>query len=316
VHQDRKSARGVHAVVLTLMILIALTITWGQSSTRLDAASRGEVSLPLSWPLPVPSTTQVQRARDCNIQDLVAERYPFSIRMEDFSSTFTPQTACDWAALSVAYASRTGEDEPPPPEGRAAFARAISLNSAYAFASPVLFAYFGVPTFVEAPPVTQQPITQVALNYAWSGLGDEVAYDVTISAADTEPVASGTVNGEPYQGHPPLDIVRGFGVALTDLVPIEKPLSLIVCHDNYPDWHVSLTYADGTQLELVTNGSNVFNAGGPWQVTVDGQHYMQYSPIFMIALAEVVEVMGLPWGQPAGMYCSGLEDSLLNLAFP
>jgi len=91
---------------------------------------------------------------------------------------------------------------------------------------------------------------------------------------------------------------------------------LIVCYDNYPDWSVVLTYADGTEIELVTNGSNVFNAGGPWQVTIDAQNYMQYSTIFMIALAEVVEVMDLPWGQPAGMYCSGLEDSLLNLAFP
>jgi hypothetical protein len=38
--------------------------------------------------------------------------------------------------------------------------------------------------------------------------------------------------------------------------------------------------------------------------------------MFMIALAKVVEVMEPPWGQPAGMYCSGLEDSLINLALP
>jgi hypothetical protein len=314
--QERKAGWSVYPVVLTLMVLVALGIAWEQPPADPATTSADPVELPLTWPLRAPSPIQVQEARDCDIAGLVSERYPQRIGIDELASTYTTQSACDWAVLSVAYAGRAGEGEPPAPEGRAAFARATALNPAYALASPVLFAYFGTPTFVEEPPVTQQPITQVSLNYHWSGLGDEVAYDVSILAADSEPVAAGTVNGEPYQSHPPRDIVQGFSVALTDLVPIEKPLELIVCYDNYPDWSVALTYADGTQLELVTNGSNVFNAGGPWQVTIDGQDYMQYSTIFMIALAEVIEVMDLPWGQPAGMSCSGLEDSLLNLAFP
>jgi hypothetical protein len=79
---------------------------------------------------------------------------------------------------------------------------------------------------------------------------------------------------------------------------------------------VTLTYADGTTLVLRTAGSNVFAIGGPWQVELGGQLYVQYSPAFARAVAGLAQDLSLPFGEPEGMYCHPPEQSLLDLAYP
>lgn len=315
-NQGKRSGVGVQVFVLLLLLLAAVTVGWGQSPQGQDILALEDVALPLPWPLSVPSQIQVQSARDCDFEKLLAERYPISTSAEDLSSAFAAHTACDWAVLSVAYASRAGEGQPPPAEGQMAVAKAVYLNPAFALTTPVLFPYFGLPKFVEAPPIAQQPLTEVKLLYYWSGMGTDTYYDISISAADSEPFASGTLNDQPYQGNPSIEVVQGLGAALTDLVPIERSLELIICSNNYPDWTVTLTYEDGTELKMVTNLSNALGYGGPWQVAIDGQSYMQYSPAFLFALLDLLEALELPLGQPASVNCSEMEQSLLDMTFP
>ena len=86
----------------------------------------------------------------------------------------------------------------------------------------------------------------------------------------------------------------------------------------YPDWYVLLTFEDGTQLALVTNESNFLFYGGPWQVTIDEQMYMQYSPDFLIAVLELVEALQLPEGFPSVIYMGVggyFEREFIYLAF-
>jgi hypothetical protein len=316
VNQEKKSGVGMQVFVLLLLLLAAVTIGWRQSPQGQDTLAVEDVTLPLSWPLVIPSQAQVQSARECNFEALLAERYPFSMSAEDLASAFAARTACDWAVLSVAYANRAGEGQLPPVEGQMAAARSVYLNPAYALTTPVLFPYFGLPNFVEAPPIAQQPLTEVQLLYYWSGMGSDTYYDVTISAADSEPLASGTFNEQPYRSSPPSAVVQGLGAALTDLVPIERPLTLTICANNYPDWTVTLTYQNGAQLKMVTNLSNALGYGGPWQVAIDGQNYMQYSPAFLFALLDLLDALELPLGQPASVNCSEMEQSLLDMTYP
>jgi hypothetical protein len=316
VNQEKKSDVSAQVFTLLLLLLAAVNIGWGQSPQNQNTPAAEDVALPLPWPLAVPSQAQVQNARECDIEALLVERYPPSVGTEDLADAFVARTACDWAVLSVAYADRTDQGQPQLPEGQMAIARSVSLNPAYALTTPVLFAYFGLSNFVEAPPIAQQPLTEVRLLYFWNGLGTDTDYDITISSADSEPLASGTVNAQPFRGRPSTAVVQGLGAALTDLVPIERPLELVLCSNNYPDWIVTLTYADGTELELVTNLSNAMGFGGPWQVAIDGQNYVQYSPAFLLSLLDLLDAMQLPLIQPENVDCSAMEQSILDMTYP
>ena len=110
------------------------------------------------------------------------------------------------------------------------------------------------------------------------------------------------------------DKVQALGPALTDLLPIESQFDFVVCTDNYPDWSIVLTFKDGTQLYLTTNGSNFLFVGGPWQTKIEGQNYFQFSSGFAKTIIDLFEALGLPFGSPASMYCGG--DTLFEKAFP
>lgn len=315
--EDRKSNRLAYALILILMLVIALAITWGQSPTSLDTSSPAALTLtvPLRWPVTAPSSSQIQDARQCDVENLAPERYPMSLAIADLADAYQARTACDWAVLAFAYAAR-GDQAGPPEEGETAFVRSVSLNAAYALKSVLLFSFFTYGDFIEAPPLTAEPLVQADLQYNWRGQGDDIAYVVTISGANSDPVATGTVNGEPFEAQPPADMMQRLGQALTDLVPIGTPIELTPCSDNFPDWRVRLTYADGSELEVVTHGSNVIALGGPWQVVIEGQSYMQHSLGFFIAIGDLIQFMELPWGQPVGSSCAPLETSLLDVTYP
>jgi hypothetical protein len=90
---------------------------------------------------------------------------------------------------------------------------------------------------------------------------------------------------------------------------------MVVCNDNYPDWSITLRYEDGTDLALKTHGSNIYHLGGPWWVEIDGQLYIQVSDTILSSLHNLIEKLELPVGEPAGMYCFGLEQTLLDLLY-
>ena len=79
-----------------------------------------------------------------------------------------------------------------------------------------------------------------------------------------------------------------------------------MCSDDYPEWTVTLTFKDATTLKLVTNGSNIFYSGGPWQTEIDKQNYVQYSGAFLDALAAIGTTLQLP--ATSDTYCGSATD--------
>ena len=79
---------------------------------------------------------------------------------------------------------------------------------------------------------------------------------------------------------------------------------------------MTLTFEDGPTVNFATNGSNILNAGGPWQAEIDGQNYMQHSADMLTAVIELKEALELPFGETAAMTCGGLEKQPIDDAFP
>jgi hypothetical protein len=284
---------------------------------------------PLDWPLPPPTGDQIAQARQCDLKELPTKRYPATVAMADLATSYKPASACDWAVLAVAYATRLKEEDMPPVEAKQAFLRAVSMNPALALALPMLIGYFDKVSVVKALPFAQQAITAVKIRHSFGGLGTggtgrldftSLDYALTITQADTaQPAVTGEskVDGEvsPIPGTVDTHLVQALGAALTDFVPIQAKLSIFACTDDFPDWLVTITFKDGSTLDLETNGSNLLFSGGPWQTVIEKQRYMQYSSAFLVAAQNIGKALNMPKDQTAGMYCSGLEDTL-ELAFP
>ena len=231
----------------------------------------------------------------------------------------SPKSACDWAVLATAYAERVSDNDTLPEPAKEAFIEAISRNYGFALTTPLFYPYFGEVSLVELPPFAKQEISTVTIDYTWVGEGDPVSYSVRIEQADTKPVVSATVMPESFAANLNLEgldegKVQALGSTLTDLLPIESQFDYVVCTDNYPDWSVSLTFKDGTQLNLTNSESNFIIIGGPWQTKIDDQNYFQFSFGFTQAIFDLCKALGLPFGEPAGMFCGG--DTLFEKAFP
>ena len=277
------------------------------------------ISFPAKWPIAPLTAAQIEEVSNCALEELAAERYSDNILIAELPDAFSPVSACDWAVLATAYAERISEDDPLPEPAKEAFLEAISRNYGFAVTAPLFYTYFGEFSLVELPPLVQQEVTTVKMDYTWVGEGDPVNYSVRIEQADTKPVVSATIMPESFAAN--LDLeglekgkVQALGLALTDLLPIESQFEYVVCTDNYPDWSISLTFKDGTQLDLTNNESNFLFIGGPWQTKIDDQNYFQFSFAFAQAIFDLCKALGLPFGSPGGMYCGG--DTLFEKAFP
>lgn len=277
------------------------------------------ISFPAKWPIAPLTAAQIEEVSKCHLEELAAERYPDNILIAELPDAYSPVSACDWAVLAMAYAERSWEDDTLPEPAKEAFIEAISRNYGFAVTVPLFYPYFGKFSLVELPPFAQQEVTAVRMDYAWVGEGDPVNYSVRIEQAHIKPVVSATVMPESLATNLNLEgldkgKVQALGLALTDLLPIESQFEYIVCTDNYPDWSISLTFKDGTQLNLTNRESNFILIGGPWQTKIDDQNYFQFSFEFAQAIFDLCKALGLPFGSPAGMYCGG--DTLFEKAFP
>lgn len=302
----------VTTVLLVGMILLSPTPSMGLglSTTATPTPSADLDPERLAFPLTPPTDEQIKEAKACDLTD----------RPKALPRNFSPETACDWAMLAVAYANRAGKSDNVSPDAREALVKAISMNAAFSQALPLLAGYFGKVTIVEAPAIFQQPITSIKVEHSFSALGPSLKYLYTITDADTSaPVVKGTstVNEaeKAISGTVDSKLVQALAAALTDLMPIRARFSLAPCWDDYPDWKVSLTFKDGTTLDLETNRSNVLFHGGPWQVVINDQRYMQFSPAFLEAALEITKALKLPLGETAAMGCTGIEDTL-DAAYP
>lgn len=277
------------------------------------------ISFPAKWPIAPLTAAQIEEVSKCHLEELAAERYPDNILIAELPDAYSPVSACDWAVLAMAYAERSWEDDTLPEPAKEAFIEAISRNYGFAVTVPLFYPYFGKFSLVELPPFAQQEVTAVRMDYAWVGEGAPVNYSVRIEQAHIKPVVSATVMPESLATNLNLEgldkgKVQALGLALTDLLPIESQFEYIVCTDNYPDWSISLTFKDGTQLNLTNSESNFILIGGPWQTKIDDQNYFQFSFEFAQAIFDLCKALGLPFGSPAGMYCGG--DTLFEKAFP
>ncbi len=272
---------------------------------------------PLTFPLPLPDQKQLEEARQCDIEKLITARYPESTTTSNLNAAYSPTTACDWAVLAAAYAARAETDETALSEGQPTWVKAVSQNTAYALSDQLFFGYASAPAGVTAPDLTSQSLTEIKIRYQWSGYGDSVQYEISMTKADAQPEISGTVNGLPYSGTTTIESesLQNLGKSLMGLIPVAKTSSMIACYDNYPDWNVTLTYLNGQKVELKNYGSNIYYFGGPWWVSIDNQQYIQTSTTSLRALAQIVSRLNLPVGEPAGMACHPLEDTLLNILY-
>ena len=283
--------------------------------------------IPASWPVKPLTMGQIEEISNCRLEGLADKRYPKiggSVSIDELPDAYSPRSACDWAVLAMAYIERISEGDALPEPAKEAFIETISRNYGFALAISLFYSYFDEVFLVEPPPFVKQEIATVEIDYTWVGLAlsgepEEFSYSVRIDQAHTQSIVSATAIPESSAPNLSLegldrDKVQALGPALTDLLPIESQVEYVVCTDNYPDWSVSLTFKDGTQLDLTTNGSNFLYAGGPCQTKIDNQNYVQFSFGFVEAISDLFEALGLPFGSPAAMYCEG--ETLFEKAFP
>ena len=317
---------GMLNVCILLMLLIGGCTESGEEDEILVeedviTESTKEDETGSNWSIAPLTAAQIEEVSKCQLEELAAERYPDNILIAGLPDAFNPVSACDWAVLAMAYAERSWEEDILPESAKEAFLEAISRNYGFAVTAPLFYRYFGEVSLAEAPPFVKQEITTVKIDYTWVGLGEpeELSYSVRIKQAHIKPIVSATVM--PELSAPDLNLegldkgkVQVLGPVLTDLLPIESQFEYIVCTDNYSNWSVSLTFKDGTQLDLTTNGSNFLYVGGPWQTKIDNQNYFQFSSGFAKTIIDLFEALGLPFGSPAGMFCTG--EPLFEKAFP
>jgi hypothetical protein len=285
---------------IALLLITAITAVWVFSSCRPEVNK-----FPAEFPLSGLTEQQIMEVAHCDIEALASERYPENLETGQLLKSFSPKSNCDWAVLAYADAIRS-QANIPSQVGLDAFRKSISRNYGFALKNPVFDYYFGTIQMVNNPQMVKQEITKVEIQYSWYGLGDPgaISYSASIDQADTSPVVS--TSTEMKNNHANLDkeTVQELAQGLDNLLPINTGVPLVYCTDNFPEWSVVITFADGSKLDLETS-SNFLYFGGPWQVQIGGQTYIQYSDAFARRLKHLIEELQLPIGEPEGMYCNG-----------
>ena len=265
----------------------------------------------LAWPVAPFTAAQVAEATGCDVDALATQRYAKELGVDALPAAFAAKSTCDHAVLAAACVARVKDkDGPPPAACLDAYRAAVGANPAFAFVGALAQGYFGQLPLVAPPPAASRAVTGLVLAYSWEGLGDKVAWTLTVTDAATHPTVTVSGASAPKHVAAPATIgttVAGFGHALGGFLPIKGPLQAVDCTDNYPDWTATLTFDDGSTLALATHGSNLLGLGGPWQLAVGSTNYLQLAPDFTRAVGGLVEALGLPIGQPEGEFCRGYD---------
>jgi hypothetical protein len=294
-----------------ILILLALLI--------LTACNTG-ISYPMDFPPPVITQAQINEVLACNIPALVSQRYPQALPLEQLSSSYSPQSTCDWAVLATAYGDRLADDQtyadfnnPLPEVATQAYFNAINQNPAFSMDDPLLF-YFGRSDLVRPPSITSQKITFLQIDYQWEGLGSSIFYTLIVENADTTPTLSIQPPELIGQINTSLDsrLVQALAPAATNLIPIPHKFQYKPCWDNFPVWAILVKFADGNSL-YITSSSNHSAWGGPWMVDVNGASYVQVSYELWGAVYDLILAVNLPLGEPETYGCA--PESLFSAIF-
>lgn len=303
---------------LIILLLVLLNITIAMAQDEPD-------SMPLfQFPLLAPTDEQIQSAYDCELPIQIEEITALEasdIALEDMSD-------CELALEAIKLAVPGREEGTLSDDAKDLLMKAIMANPAMAQKLAMLVYFYGTVDLVSPPEFADQPITQVTITYEFFGLGNSLTYELQIDDADSSPLVSGDVFNDAPSGEEDSEglselsvttldseLLQAFASALRDLMPIGEYFSIINCTDFYPDWVISLTFEDKTQVTLLTNGTNIIGQGGPYQTTLDDQKYMQYSAALEDVIIPIFEALELPFGETAGMSCSGISDPIFD-AFP
>jgi hypothetical protein len=279
--------------------------------------------LPMAWPVTMPTDKQIEEVKSCSVEELAETRYPESMPYGQLESGYPVHSACDWAALAVAYYNHFESEDSMTEEGKRAFIQAVLQNPAYAFKMPLFYMYFGCFNLAAPPPFAGQPITSLTIDYEWSGMGEPsyVKYHINITQANSsKEKIQITLNTQPGETAKQANheispsLVQAIRPALMDFLPVGSPFELGYCSDNYPQWQAKLTFLDGTKITLDTHNSNLFHPGGPWQTQIDGQNYLQFSPALLGVFTDLLDALNLPLGQPMSAACHA--DDVFDLAYP
>lgn len=263
-----------------------------------------------TWPIPPLSDEQIQEILDCQKSTWSGNTQidPNEIEIEN------PVTACDYGlkALSLVVDLDTLEL---PDSGIYYAQQALLINPGIIFANPYFFFAFQGIDIVASPIPIERAIQEITVNYKWSGIGALVNYSATITYGES-PIAVGNVEighgiGEDentktnwsLQQELAPEFLEGIGSSMVNLIPVKRQGMMYGCFDNYPDWEIAITFDDGSQTNLFSNGSNFYMDGGPFQTRIEGQNYVMASYQFNLVLNKIIQELELPFGQTLAMYC-------------
>jgi hypothetical protein len=251
-----------------------------------------ELVLPLPWPVMPFTDAQIEEVRECDF--IAPAGTPGPERIPDLTTPHPEFSTCQWAAIAVSRGKGFRESDK-----LIAFNSTLSSNLAFVLSPAFTDRYFGELELVESPPFASSPIVAVELHYDFASVDYQEAYDLTITDANTTPQVVGEVSKNydrmRYRIVPMMksETIQALGDALDNLLPIERQFAINDCCDNYPDWRLTIEFHDGQTVVATTNGSNRMEVGGPWQVVIDGQNYLQYSPELLSAAMNIFFELGV-----------------------
>lgn len=280
---------------------------------------------PVEWPMPPLTDEQIAQAEACHVEDLAAARYKDYKDAQvdaDLTGLFAPLNACDWATLAFAYADRVRWAGGTIPDvGYRAYLKAINDNPAYMLISVLFYGYMRRGKLVKAPPFTDTPLKSAMFSYSGHGWYAETELFIIRNQGGVPLVSSTTFDSYSYPQHPAPghidrhgtldpDLVRGLGQSLTDLIPIGTEFGGYECSDYYPVTSLLMVYQDGTTIYATTHGNAGLGGGGPWELTLDGQPYIQASDALPAAVDQINAALKIPYRM------AGSDDNMMMCIGP
>ena len=278
-----------------------------------------------TWPVAPPSETQMQAAIACESRNWgkVNNFNPASYRVNH------PASACDYAMQAISTVESinlmTLEGE-----GYSAAQQALKENPWMILSDIVFFNAFHTMEIVAPPPFVHSKLKSAIIGYSWTGDNIPISFELEITT-DGPVTATGfyqkiVTTGEGEETESVIQSLKinkeinsqnffTLGQALDNLLPIPQQTSLSLCENHHPDWIITLTYTDGTEITLNSNQSTyLVGIGGPFQTNIDGQDYLLASIDFHEALYEIIKSLALELGSPEAANCSNIPiaDILLG----
>jgi hypothetical protein len=305
-----------------LMILLVLILNFLLSGISLGPKDDNDI---LPFPLAMPTSIQVEEAQTC--------QFDVTQLPEDMGNN-EPVTACEWATVALFNLEGVRDNYRLPEAARYAYRRAIELNPAIVLARPIYDAFlFRLDHIIARPDALESSLESITLEGGFVDSGLYASYLITIQRNGDQYYATGSgktnfavhgYDGQSDEFESPLswdnvpvnpDRVNTISQSFYNFIRIAVPIEADICEDYYVDQRLTLTFNDGTELQLFTNSSTVFLLGGPWQMTIDDRSYIQVdSSLPLAVLDELVYPLGIPGPPQVSLRCNSDYD-LIALAF-